>query len=316
MLEPVFNDLSAEPLAINLAAAFERMSRLIGILRAAPDHGLDLGFRIPQTFHHLLLCPEYRIWNWLHDERVPREQTLFLLTLATRSPYLDESPDAIMDRALLVDVRINGRASEALRAGYLLEAPLLSFLETPWDNAFIDCECVELVKDTLTLPHPLRLPNLSDVSHFGIHADWIRDRRRRSVSSMRDLWNHRGMLFRHLDFCPSVEGQLMILQPNEPRFQQVVNKLFHLEDYFAGWSSGAFDPTAFARCHPASTETLQRYPEDYRYVTADGQEVVASWHLYFTPGKGRLYFAADDTNRRGIVCHGGDKLPDTTYGRT
>ena len=316
MLEPVFNDLSAEPLAANFQAVFERMSQLIEILRVAPNYGLDSGLRIPQTFHNLLLSPGYRIWDWLYDSRVPREQTLFLLTLATRSPYLNQSPGEIQERAQLVDVRIDGRESEALRAGYLLEAPLLSFFEAPWDNAFIDCDCEELVDGALTSPHPLRLRNLSDPSHFRTHAEWIDERRRRSVSSMGDLWSRRGQLFRHLDFCPSVEDQLTIFRPNEPRFQHVVNKLFLLEDYFARWRAGVFDPNAFPHCNPASTETLNRYRDNYQFATADRRVFIASWHLYLTPGKGRLYFAADDTSRCGIVCHVGDKLPDVTYGQT
>ncbi|MGH8477153.1 MAG: hypothetical protein ACRER2_15520 [Methylococcales bacterium] len=127
MLEPVFNDLSAKPPALDLVAAFERMSKLIELLRAAPDHGLDAGLRIPQTFHVLALGPEYRILDWLYDTRVPREQTLFLLSLATRSPYLDQTPETIRERAMLVDLRFNGIESDGLRAAYLLQAPLFSF---------------------------------------------------------------------------------------------------------------------------------------------------------------------------------------------
>jgi len=316
MLEPVFNDLSVEPLAADLAAAFERMSRLIELLRVAPDYGLASGLRIPQAFHSLTLCPKYRIWDWLNDARVPREQIVFLLALATSSPFLDHTPDAIQERALLVDLRVGGLASDALRAAYLLEAPLLSFMEAPWDTAFIGCECEELVDDRLTPSRPVHLPNLAEVPHFAIHAEWIQGRKRRSIASTRDLWDRRDKLFPHLDFCLSVEDQLMRLRFSEPRFQQVVSKLFDLERYFAGWVTGGFDPGAFTKCNPASRETLARYSEDYLYLTADALQVVANWHLYLTPGKGRLYFEADATRRRGIVCHVGNKLPDTTYGRT
>ena len=316
MLEPVFNDLSAQPPAADLATAFQRMSRFVELLRVAPDHGLDPGVRIPQTFHGIMLGPEYRIWDWINDTRVPRDQTLFLLTLATRSPYLDQVPDAIQERALLVDLRVGGIESDALRAAYLLQAPLLSFLQAPWDLPLIACACVELADDALTPPQTVQLPNLARVSHFANHAVWIRARRQRSIASGRDLWEHRHRLFPHLEFCPAVEAQLLTLRSTEPRFQQVIDKLFDLETYFAGWSSGVFDRCSFPKCNPASPETLASYPNDYRFATMDGQHVVASWHLYLTPGKGRLYFEADGVSRRGVVCHIGDKLPDTTYGRT
>jgi hypothetical protein len=316
MLEPIFNDLSAEPAALDLASAFERMSRLIELLRAAPDHGLDPGLRIPQTFHGLFIGPEYRIWDWLNDPRVPREQTLFLLTLATRSPYLDQVPDAIQERALLVDLRVDESKSDGLRAAYLLQVPLFSILQPPWDGPFIDCECEELIDESLAPPQTFRLPNLALVSHFTTHVDWICVRRKRSIASGQELWERRRGLFPHLEFCPSVRGQLLALRPSEPRFLQIVDKLFDLEAYFAGWVSGGFDPSAFPKCNPASTETLARYLDDYQFSTEDGQIVVASWHLYLTPGKGRLYFEADSGSRRGVICHIGDKLPDTTYGRT
>jgi hypothetical protein len=316
MLEPVFNDLSAAQPAADLAAAIDRMSRLIRLLRDAPDHGLDPGLRIPQTFHSFQLGPNYRVFDWLYDTRVSREQTLFLLTLVTRSPYLDQAPEEIQDRALLVDLRIEELASDALRAAYLLEVPLISFLEVPWDHPFVNCECEELIDDAVTPARPIQLRNISEPDHFPVHADWIRERRKRSIESAGDLWNRRDSLFPHLEFCPSVEAQLIELRPSEPRFQQVLNKLFDLEGYFSGWGAGAFDPDAFPKCNPASPETLERYSEDYIHVTSDSRKVVASWHLYLTPGKGRLYFAADGANRRGIICHVGDKLPDATYGRT
>lgn len=316
MLEPVFNDLSAEPPALDLAAAFERMSRLVELLRVAPDHGLDRGLRIPQTFHNLALCPEYRVWDWLNDTRVPREQTVFLLTLATRSPYLDQVPDEIKERALLVDLRVDGMESDGLRAAFLLHAPLFSFLQAPWDRPLIDCLCAELVDDWLAPPQPVQLANVALVSHFESHTNWIRERRQRTISSGYDLWERRGWLFPHLEFCRSVQSQLLTLRPNEPRYQQVIDKLFDLETYFAGWGRGGFDRSAFPKCNPVSPETLSRYPEEYRFSTEIGQDVVGTWHLYLTPGKGRLYFYADSTSRRGVVCHIGDKLPDTTYGRT
>jgi hypothetical protein len=316
MLEPVFNELSAEPPALDLAVAFDRMFRFVEVLRAAPDHGLDPGLRIPQTFHGQALCSDYHIWDRLNDTRVPREQRIFLLALATKSPYLDQTPEAVQERALLVELRFGEGGSDGLRAAYLLEVPLLSFLQVPWDAALIDCECEELIDDTMAPTHQVRLPNIAEVAHLGIHADWIRWRKRRSIVSPADLWERRNSLFPHLVFCPSVMDQLMVLRPTEPRFQQAVNKLFDLDDYFADWSTGGFDPGAFPKCNPASPETLARFPMDYQFSAEDGRHVVASWHLYLTPGKGRLYFEADGATRRGIVCHVGDKLPDTTYGRT
>ena len=314
MLEPIFNDLSAEPIADDIVNAFSRMSQLIELLRIAPDYGLSPGLRILTTFNNLPLCPEYHVFDWINDPRVPREQTLFLLTQTTRYPFLDEASGAIRYQDELVDVRYQGKMSDALCFAYQFEAPLLSIFHAPWDSAFITCNCEELIGDTLAPLRPVSLPNLADASHFQVHADWIQSCKQRSIGSSRDLWERRDVLFPHLTFCPAVEGQLNKLRPHEPRFQQVINKLFDMEVYFANWIVGGFTPDAFPKCNPVSPETLRRYREHYLYQTENGQDVLASWHLYLTPGKGRLYFDPDSSSRQGIVCYLGDKLPDVTYG--
>lgn len=314
MLEPIFNDLSAEPIADDIATAFRRMSQLIELLRIAPDYGLSPGLRILTTFHNLPLGPEYHVFNWFNDSRVPREQTLFMLTQTTRYPFLDEASGAIRNQAALVDVRFNGKMSAALCSAYLLETPLFSMFHEPWGVAFINCDCEELINDTLVPPHAVSLQNLAEASHFQVHTDWIQGRKQRSIGSSRDLWERRDVLFPHLKFCPTVEDQLTRFQPHEPRFRQVINKLFDMEVYFANWIAGGFAPDAFPKCNPVSPETLRRYRENYLYQTENGQDVLASWHLYLTPGKGRLYFDPDSSSRLGIVCYVGDKLPDVTYG--
>lgn len=314
MLGPIFNDLSAEPIADDIHAALSRMSKLVELLRIAPDYGLSPGLRILSTFNNLPLCQEYHVFNWLNDPRVPREQTLFMLSQTTRYPFLDENPCTFRNQDEIVDVRCNGKISDALCSAYLLEAPLFSMLHELWDVAFINCDCEELINDTLVPLRALSLPNLAEASHFQVHADWIQDRKQRSVGSSRDLWTRRELLFPHLKFCPAVEGQLNRLQPNEPRFKQVINKLFDMEKYFASWIVGGFDPDAFSKCNPVTPETLRKYGEYYLYQTETGQDVLASWHLYLTPGKGRLYFDPDSSSRLGIVCYVGDKLPDVTYG--
>jgi hypothetical protein len=180
----------------------------------------------------------------------------------------------------------------------------------------VPCQCQELTEEGLSALATVRLPNIAAIAHLDLHAEWILDRRRRGIASVQDLWERRAELLPHLEFCPCVQDPLLVSPANHPRFRQIVNKLFVLEAYFAGWREGGFDPNAFPKCNPASPETLARYPNDYRFVKADGLEATASWHLYLTPGKGRLYFEADGENRRCSVCHVGDKLPDVTYGRT
>lgn len=316
MFDLVFNELSTNPPAVDRALAYDRMAQLIDVLLCAPDQGIKGGLRIPQHFYLLELAPDYRLMDWLYDGQVSREQSGFLLQLATKSPYLDQAPAEVIEREQLVDVTFQGQGADALRAAYLLDVPIVSLNQMPWDQALIDCQCQELVDESLGPVVSLTLPNLSAVAHYPVHATWISERRRRSVVSMTDFWIRRHELLPALDICPSVEHQIQDITPGELRFQQILNRLFELDTYFSAWTEGPFNPDAFAKCNPASPATLSRYSEYYRFWTTDGQQVTAHWHLYFTPGKGRIYFDADGKTRRGILCHIGDKLPDTTYGHS
>ncbi len=316
-LDPVFNDLSSQPLATDMPTAYSRISTFITLIVQLPTYGLGPGLRIPQNFYILEIAKNYNIHNWTYDHYVPAEERTFLLTLATKSPYLDQVPSDVMVREPLIEVSIAKMKSDALNAAYLLDVPLISFRQPPWEKSYIDAECLDLSSDGETGPEKITLINLSKSEHLSFHSDWIRKRRKREITTMSDLWSQRTHLFPSLVFCPVVEGQVVNVGTNDPHFQQIINKLFELETYFTNWRHGGFDRNMLTKCNPVSEETCnhKRYKHYYHFRTANDMEVIANWHLYLTPGAWRLYFNIDEVSRRCVICHIGKKLPDVTYGR-
>lgn len=316
MLDLVFNELSTKPVAENDHNANTRLRGLVRTLAAAAEFGLGGSLRVPETFSQLDIAEGYTIYDWTNARSVPHDERLYVLQLATKTPYLVAAPDAAVERAESVEVTVNDNSAECYRAAILLDVPLVSLCHGDWDTVQLPCVLLTL-HDSGDLPsEDCKALNVSRDAHLKFHEKWIRRRISRSVVDMHYLWEHRTDLFPHLELCESIREQLYSVRPSDPHFQQILSKLFELEEYFSRWRTGGFDARQFSKCNPASPETLARYGRDYTFISSTGEQVVCGWHLYLTPSAWRMYFYPHGVRRAGIVGHIGTKLPDVTYGRS
>lgn len=315
MVDMVFNALSAAPTAVNVFQGRERMANVVSVLLAAPSAGFAGVLRTDAEFYCTQLGPDYNLSQWVEDGAVSIETRRFVLELATKAPYLDGVDFNLVALSQSFEISFGGCSSEAFSVAHVLDCPLLSFNQEPWDEPILRCSYQELTDaGEVEEGDGLSLINLSHVDHLILHRDWIQSRLIADIESLQELWDRKDELLAHLRFCPSVEGQLIGVGRNDPRYRQIVAKLFQLNDYFSRWKDGGFDPKQLPKCNPASKETLKRYASDYSFDGPGGDNVVANWHVYFTPGAGRIYFDVDPDDRIGKVCHVGGKLPDATYG--
>ena len=314
--DPVFNDKSVEASSATPVVARRRMSRFIRVLRDAPRHGLGSALRIPESFHVVELAPNYAVHNWVDDRVTPQEERAFILTLATMAPFLAHASAPAADTALESEVCVGSDQAECFLAAVVLDVPLISFYVGLWVNPIVRGTWSRLTLSGAVTKSRINLRNLSDLIHYETHEAWITCRRADNISNMAQLWADRSALFPNLVFCPTVESQLLRIASSDPHFHRVVVRLFALEKYFKTWSSGPFNPKAFAKCNPSSPQTLEHreYGPRYRFTKPSGDEVICSWHLYLTPGAWRIYFSPDPTIRSGVIGHIGVKLPSVTYG--
>jgi hypothetical protein len=113
-LELVFNGRSLETPAVDRRAARLLMSGLVGVLRAAPDHGFGKGIRTSAEFSALQLAPNYTIQNWTVDRDAHRDERVFILHVATRCPFLVGVAPKIQEREHLVHCIIDFRSGMCL----------------------------------------------------------------------------------------------------------------------------------------------------------------------------------------------------------
>jgi hypothetical protein len=264
----------------------------------------------------LELAPGYSLYNWLDDKLVSRDETSFILTVATLMPFLSETPPSITGRSQEVEVRVRGDSADCYAAAFVLNMLLVSFAVGVWGASTISADVSELESGGSITARSTTLRNISRITHYDVHNAWITNRRIASISGMDQLWEERATLFPDLIFCPSVELQLNSVAPTDPHFRRIIMKLFELQKYFKNWSAGGFNPKAFAKCNPTSGQTLNHrdYGPKYLFATPAGSTAVCGWHVYITPGAWRIYFCPDAASRNGIIGHVGVKLPGVKFG--
>lgn len=305
----VFNDHSVMPMAEDAHAVAARMRGLVDVLIDAPDHGLNGTLRIPEEFHLLRLMEDWTINDWISSPATARDEREFILRLATSSPFLANEPADLMDRASRCEVMIGQTSSMALHAAYLLDIPLVSLNHSHWSAPRLDAGVTVLDDEGEIDSDVTHLINLASVDHFTIHDQWIGNRRQRNVPNPSAVWNQRATLFPSLEFCPSVQNQLLAIPANADLFPQVVDRLFDLQR-LAGLGA-AFNKNAFrTKCSPTSQATFDNFGFYYTFKRSTDQTVLCGWHLYLPDGN-RVYFA--DNAGAWIVGHVGKHLPTKLF---
>ena len=311
MIDLVYNDLSAQPFCASYQNTLERIRVLLHTIGCARDFGLSGSLRVRSDFHESLVDIDYTINNWIGDHRTPRDERALLLQLTTKSPLLpDERPQVDEE----IDIYVGASNSEAYRAAYLLDFPLLSFCHSEWDVPALHSKLARLLENDAIEESDIEIPNIAQASHFEANRDWIIERSKRSIQKMSELWERRAELFPNLQFSVSVEAQLLSINGSDEHFHQVIKRLFELQAYFMRWEKGPFAPGELSRCSPTSAVTLDRYRTNYTHRFSGDQAILCDWHVYLTPGAWRIYFSANGQTREGFIGHIGPKLPDVTYG--
>lgn len=126
------------------------------------------------------------------------------------------------------------------------------------------------------------------------------------------LWNMRERLFPHLEFCPSVQSDLAMMEA--VCFEQILKKLMELEEYTNRYGGREFKPEYLSKTTPESKRTLDEYAGQYPFFNKDKKGYLASWHMCFTGGiPGRIFFEPKYKDDKILVCYIGGKLPNATY---
>ncbi len=315
-LEMVLNELSFQPPALDVQTAKFWMSELVSTVLTATKVGVKRVLRTHSEFHATVLAPDYPLLRWRNDNSVDRELRRYFNTITTKSPFLvDLEGSETETESLLSEFRCEEEQVYGLGVAYLLEALALSVRsDSRWDTDRIKLVSMQLEDDQHFNSTLVEVIHASRVEHVQTHSNWILERLKLGIRHGTDLWNRRDELFPHLIFCESVKDQIYNLGADNPVLQQVRKRLFELETYCRDWQQGAFNKDNLpCKANPESEATLKQYSREHTFLCPDGKERLFSWHVYFTPGAGRIFFNPQAETKNFIIGHIGPKLPNVKF---
>lgn len=300
-VDPVFNESSVSPPAVDERQARDRMAGTIDILARMPDYGLGKSLRVSNEFHLLELAQGYTVSVWISDRQVDRDHLRFFLSLAAKAPFIRPEDGDALDHLEHTEVAFQGQSNPAFVAAYSLDAPLVSLDHDVWEEPDLPATVILLDGEGELSEEDISLVNFARLGHFDHHASWFA--RRKAATDIADLWSRRAELFPHLVFCETIEEQLA---QQTPILSQIVARLEDMERVAA--IGHPFDNEAFGRkCNATSSPTFATYGKRYDFRAPDGSQKRCGWHFYL-PGGRRIYFSSDYT-----IGHIGNHLPTVKY---
>lgn len=292
-LDMVLNELSLRSPAPDITTACSWMSCFIqtvkGIKKKAGSQAL---LRTQYEFYDTNLAPDYPLRRWLNDVEVDREQQRFIKSLATKSPFsedtLESAIEEVENNVGAYEFRYQNERAIGLGVASILDIIPVSFIsETCWDCCYINLDVIKADDDD----EKLTIVHCSRPEHLNEHLSWISCRLRRDIYDGLTLLERREDLFPNLYFSDTAKEQLKKLQAGDIMLNPVEKGLSDLQQYSTIWLQGAFDASKIGRkATPESKATLEKYTEERTFLCSDNQERIFSWHIRLTPQDWRIYF--------------------------
>ena len=102
---------------------------------------------------------------------------------------------------------------------------------------------------------------------------------RLKIYSYKDLWEKRSKLFPYLEFCPSIEKEIVSLETFY--INQVLCKLKELNEYSREYSGQRFRPELLTKTTPETNETLKKYAQQHTFYDQDNKSHLATTIRFF-----------------------------------
>lgn len=317
-VEMVLNELSHKMPASNIYVARQWLSGLRETIQAATALGVGKILRTGRLFYEIQLAPNYFVSNWLNDDGVDHVERVFLHTIATKYPYLqDILPTGSADDAMLSEFYCEAERADGFRYAYWMQAIAISFLSHKrWDRAVIEnisVHALDVETGELKEQQSVSVNHASRPEHLDSHDNWITALIRDSIRDGHDIWYRREELYPNLLFCDALHKQLRSLHSSHTALRQVKQRLSELETFCANWQEGVFEPTQLrGGARQESQATLQQYGIERTFMCPDGEERVFNWHISINPSAWRLHFFPLHKERKIIIGYIGRHLLTAT----
>jgi hypothetical protein len=237
--------------------------------------------------------------------------------LATRAPYLDGALEEVLDQAGRTEARFHGSVASGILAAFLLDGVAVSWpSDDAWNHTSLVFSLLSLSDDGEVDQSVTHCRHVSGPPHWIVHADWIEGCYKSGIRDGATLWARAPHLFPRVEFCGDAPAQLQSLRGNERYFQWVINCLFEADRECSHWPGGQFPHWALPGPGAGESRSVHDNPDLRRhrmFRTLAGELLMFEHHMKNKAENKRIHYFADESRRKIMVAHIGDKLPTANH---
>ena len=287
----------------------ERMSHLVKAIAALAGHRAPKLMPVDSfDFFGMTLSDDCSLGAWLRDPAVERDQRVFLRIISTKMTFDRDVCEAVKDRFLLSDFRVQGREASGLGLSYLLGTVAVSLRsEEYWMSVRVPVQYSWLELDESQHYMDIEALNIADHAQVRTVADELLTRAQDGLfAAPRSLVDRFRECFPHVHFGLDVETQLSVL-PGD-MLEPIIAKLIVLDGAVRDWRRAATELPSLPKVHGESERTMHRYGDRRRFRSPDGELATYAPHA-MVGNRNRIHFRVDQPRKSLEIGYIGKHLP-------
>lgn len=309
----ILNELSLKNIN-NENDMIKKMTDFLGLCKKLRNENNDNEFYYSEDIFYANWNKDiYTISDWLKSDKVSRREKQYFRTLINRSNIIIKN-DFLENELFVVNDSGESLSFIGGLVSYELDSYIVSLLtEKIWENFIVTAKYVSIENED----EEVKIKNCSLDAHIEQITKIKRVQQGIIVSSGKELWEKREILYPHLIFCVEVKEQLKDIRI-KAHIRNVMKRIQILEDYFSAFD-GKFDKNKVGGDCRDESFSVKSNPElrEYRKFKLpykDGEAAYFYWHINF-PGDypGRIHFLPDVENKKGIIGYIGKHLPTKKF---
>ena len=296
MREMVFNHVSAVHVDVGQNQIVEWLRDItMGMAKLVNERVVGSALRMEKTFVEIDCLPDYTLYGALQSLRQVghRDEYVFLLRLATKSPLINGVDDKLLDRFS----GCHGRTYQDFDGAPLVLCAIADWIaismpsEPYWDHDRIKVQFDEILADERIEEASEDVDQLSRLQH----ADSIHKRNMdkvRAGTDPREIWVNRDAIFPNLSLAPGIQGDL---QNCANVIQTVVGKLSVLDRSAGSWTrDGGPAPIWGVKVSPERTNDMKnaKFRNNRTFRSCAGTQEIFEWHARYGDS-GRIHLRFD-----------------------
>ena len=312
MREMVLNHASVSAPHLGRGAIQEWLKDMAGGMgQVVRQKVVQSSLRMAREPHEMQCMPGYSLFDAFNTLRIRgyRDEYVFLLRLAAKTPLLSEVGAEIEDRFHACEERtLPAGDGEPLVLCAIADWIAVGFPSDPiWDRDRITIRFSELLPDGTIGQASEEIDQLTRSLHAGPICARHRDRIH-AGSGPAAFWENREAIFPSLLFGPGVEDNI---KASSRLFRTIMGKLSDLDRSAEEWQArGGPAPRWRTKVSPESAEDMSNsaFRATRRFRSRSGTMETFEWHARYGSG-GRIHLRFDPESREVEVGYIGPHLP-------